>query len=265
MAPFSFMRKSDAVYAPVEADDYAGLERDGLDQEQLASDNTSSSRHGRRNTRGSRANSRLSILSSNWSEIGYPQSASPKTRRVSRDAAPISHPTPGLQTKQGAYVGNISRLEDSAEKMSLSMDIEAELQKLRDEQKQAEGSRRSSLANSIQNSRPTSRAATGLRLDDLPSPSAYLPLATESPFATSPDRPRHGSLTRSQRSRPLSLSGDHADQGPQSPLSLSFERPYTQAWRSHLRLRRVHLRMETYGRRTGWCILRSGLPRTYAS
>ena len=72
----------------------------------------------------------------------------PSVTRVSSSASiPLRHPTPDLQSLQGAYVGNIERLEQSAERLSMSgSDIGEELRKLRIEQKRSE-SRRSSLMN----------------------------------------------------------------------------------------------------------------------
>ena len=58
---------------------------------------------------------------------------------------PLKHPTPDLQALQGAYIGNIERLEQSAERLSQSgSDIGEELRKLKLEQKKSE-SRRSSF------------------------------------------------------------------------------------------------------------------------
>ena len=58
---------------------------------------------------------------------------------------PLQHPTPGLESLQGAYLSNIERLEQSAERLSQSgSDIGEELRKLKLEQKLSE-SRRASL------------------------------------------------------------------------------------------------------------------------
>ncbi|KAF2733460.1 hypothetical protein EJ04DRAFT_535474 [Polyplosphaeria fusca] len=60
-------------------------------------------------------------------------------------AVDLRHPTPDLQSLQGAYVGNIERLEDHAERMSSAgSDIGEEIRKLHLEQKLSD-SRRSSL------------------------------------------------------------------------------------------------------------------------
>ncbi|KAL2368801.1 hypothetical protein BDBG_07242 [Blastomyces gilchristii SLH14081] len=54
---------------------------------------------------------------------------------VSSRPVPLCHPTPDLQSLQGAYVGNVERLEKSAETLSTSSDIGEELRKLKQEQK----------------------------------------------------------------------------------------------------------------------------------
>ncbi|RAO65709.1 uncharacterized protein BHQ10_001721 [Talaromyces amestolkiae] len=77
-----------------------------------------------------------------------PRSTSPEPLvRTSSDVSiPLRHPTPDLQSLQGAYVGNIERLEKSAERLSLtSSDIGVELRKLDLEQK-----RRSSASSAYQ-------------------------------------------------------------------------------------------------------------------
>ncbi|KAL8644411.1 MAG: hypothetical protein Q9210_007267, partial [Variospora velana] len=72
----------------------------------------------------------------------------PSMTRVSSSAStPLRHPTPDLQSLQGAYLSNIERLEQSAERLSMGgSDIGEELRKIRIEQKRSE-SRRSSLIN----------------------------------------------------------------------------------------------------------------------
>lgn len=72
----------------------------------------------------------------------------PSMTRVSSSAStPLRHPTPDLQSLQGAYLSNIERLEQSAERLSMGgSDIGDELRKIRLEQKRSE-SRRSSLIN----------------------------------------------------------------------------------------------------------------------
>lgn len=57
---------------------------------------------------------------------------------------PLRHPTPDLQSLQGSYVKNVERLERSAERLSLSSDIDEEIRKMKLEQRISE-SRRSSI------------------------------------------------------------------------------------------------------------------------
>lgn len=87
----------------------------------------------------------------NMAHHRLPQDAnfiSPSMTRVSSSASiPLRHPTPDLQSLQGAYVGNVERLEQSAERLSLGSDIGEELRKLRLEQRRSE-SQGSSLMNS---------------------------------------------------------------------------------------------------------------------
>ncbi|KAL8895444.1 MAG: hypothetical protein Q9207_008171 [Kuettlingeria erythrocarpa] len=83
----------------------------------------------------------------------------PSITRVSSTAStPLRHPTPDLQSLQGAYLNNIERLEQSAERLSMGgSDIGEELRKIRMEQKKSE-SRRSSFLNahSIEEEAPSS-------------------------------------------------------------------------------------------------------------
>ena len=65
-------------------------------------------------------------------------------RTVSREGT-MRHPTPALQSLQGACIGNVERLERSAERLSMSSDIGEQLRKIQAEQKRSE-SRKSSLA-----------------------------------------------------------------------------------------------------------------------
>ena len=71
-----------------------------------------------------------------------------RLRTVSGEGAvDLRHPTPDLQTLQGAYVKNIEKLEQSAEELSQGgSDIGEEIRKMKLEQDRA--SRRSSMASS---------------------------------------------------------------------------------------------------------------------
>lgn len=68
-------------------------------------------------------------------------------RTVSREGSVLRHPTPDLQSLQGAYVGNVERLEQSAARLSLSSNIGEELHRLKMEQRRSD-SRHSSALNS---------------------------------------------------------------------------------------------------------------------
>lgn len=52
----------------------------------------------------------------------------PVMRTVSREStAPLRHPTPDLQSLQGAYTDNVARLEERAEKLSMTSDLTGEM------------------------------------------------------------------------------------------------------------------------------------------
>ena len=68
----------------------------------------------------------------------------PTMRTVSRSGS-MRHPVPDLQSVQGAYLTNIEKLEESAERISESSDIGEEVRRIRNEQKRSD-SRKSSVA-----------------------------------------------------------------------------------------------------------------------
>ncbi|KAL8946790.1 MAG: hypothetical protein Q9222_006861 [Ikaeria aurantiellina] len=82
------------------------------------------------------------------SDMNFELPARPSMTRVSSSASiPLRHPTPDLQSLQGACLSNIERLEQSAERLSMGgSDIGEELRKIREEQRRLE-SRKSSLIN----------------------------------------------------------------------------------------------------------------------
>ncbi|KAF7503981.1 hypothetical protein GJ744_002955 [Endocarpon pusillum] len=51
---------------------------------------------------------------------------------------PLRHPTPDLQSVQGAYFKNVERLEESAERLSMTSSMDGELQKLKFERRQGQ-------------------------------------------------------------------------------------------------------------------------------
>lgn len=65
-------------------------------------------------------------------------------RAASTHSTKMRHPTPDLQTLQGAYVSNIEQLEKSAEQLSMTSSIDDAIREMHEEQKRAD-SRRSSL------------------------------------------------------------------------------------------------------------------------
>ena len=66
----------------------------------------------------------------------------------SDDPVPLSHPIPDLQLLQGAYVGNVERLEQSAERLTSSTtDIASEIRKMDQEQKKRSCSSASNSTN----------------------------------------------------------------------------------------------------------------------
>lgn len=82
------------------------------------------------------------------SKSSYSGAMDQQPKTVSREGSVLRHPTPDLHSLQGAYASNIERLEQSAERLSLSSSgIGEELRKLRMEQRQSD-SRRSSVMSS---------------------------------------------------------------------------------------------------------------------
>ncbi|KAJ9257571.1 hypothetical protein DTO212C5_8856 [Paecilomyces variotii] len=75
-----------------------------------------------------------------------PRSPSPEPliRSPSNHSISLRHPTPDLQSLQGAYVSNVERLEKSAERLSMTSDIGHELRKMDQELK-----RRSSASSAV--------------------------------------------------------------------------------------------------------------------
>lgn len=60
-----------------------------------------------------------------------------RTASISRNL-PLNHPTPDLHALQGAFVKNVERLEESAERLSMTSSLSDELNKMRQDQKRAE-------------------------------------------------------------------------------------------------------------------------------
>ncbi|KAJ5305105.1 uncharacterized protein N7443_004765 [Penicillium atrosanguineum] len=88
-----------------------------------------------------------SIPPLNTSVARHSSSETPLRSASSDLPTPLSHPTPDLQSIQGAYKGNVERLEMSAERLSLhSADIGSEIRRMDQEQKRRSCS---SASNSI--------------------------------------------------------------------------------------------------------------------
>ncbi|KAG0159921.1 hypothetical protein PDIDSM_7448 [Penicillium digitatum] len=82
-----------------------------------------------------RSNS-LRIPPLNDSVVRHLSPETPIHSTCSEVPVPLSHPTPDLQSIQGAYKGNVTRLEESAEQLSsCSADIESEIRRIDQEKK----------------------------------------------------------------------------------------------------------------------------------
>ena len=71
-----------------------------------------------------------------------------RTASISRDT-PLRHPAPDLQSLQGAYVKNVERLEESAERLSVTSSLEEGLQKMKLEQRQSPSPKSSAPSNRV--------------------------------------------------------------------------------------------------------------------
>ncbi|KAA8575741.1 hypothetical protein EYC84_004847 [Monilinia fructicola] len=87
----------------------------------------------------------------------FPEERAPIFRTASGHSISLRHPTPDLQTLQGAYVGNIDKLERSAERLSMTSSIEDAIRELHMEQKRSE-SRRSSMRSQLNEMPQVSRS-----------------------------------------------------------------------------------------------------------
>lgn len=112
-----------------------------------------------------RSNSQQRATLPNFDRSLHSTSPDPPLRCASSDhPVPLSHPTPDLQSFQGAYAGNVERLERSAECLSSSSaDIGSEIRKMDREQKRRSYSTAS-------NSNSMMRSASGSQLAHLSEP-----------------------------------------------------------------------------------------------
>lgn len=83
----------------------------------------------------------------------------PIVRTASGHSIALRHPTPDLQTLQGAYVGNIDKLERTAERLSMTSSIDDAIRELHMEQKRSD-SRRSSMLSQLNEMPQVSREAS---------------------------------------------------------------------------------------------------------
>ncbi|KAL1846545.1 hypothetical protein Plec18170_009124 [Paecilomyces lecythidis] len=77
----------------------------------------------------------VAALDTNPRSLPRSPSPEPLIRSPSGRSIPLRHPTPDLQSLQGAYVSNVERLEKSAERLSMTSDIGQELRKMDQELK----------------------------------------------------------------------------------------------------------------------------------
>lgn len=79
---------------------------------------------------------RLTIASPHRTPAPFEDDCAELQTPTTERSVPLSHPTPGLQSLQGAYVQNVERLEKSAERLSLSSaDIGSEIRRMDLEQR----------------------------------------------------------------------------------------------------------------------------------
>ncbi|KAF7586593.1 hypothetical protein BBP40_008638 [Aspergillus hancockii] len=109
---------------------------------------------------------RVAPLDTRAANAGSPE---PRLRSpITDNPIPLSHPTPDLQSLQGAYLNNVERLERSAEQLSSSSaDIGSEIRKMDREQKRRSVS---SVSNSVRDGYPM-KATVSSRQDSLMSAS----------------------------------------------------------------------------------------------
>ncbi|PQE18785.1 5-methylthioadenosine s-adenosylhomocysteine protein [Rutstroemia sp. NJR-2017a WRK4] len=125
----------------------------------------------------------------------------PIVRTSSGHSIALRHPTPDLQVLQGAYVGNIDKLEKTAEQLSMTSSIDDAIRELHMEQKRSD-SRRSSILSQLnempQVSRQVSNASSIVELNSAARSGGYSPAA----YMMSPK----GSFSTTTRGRSASKS-----------------------------------------------------------
>jgi len=164
---------SSASYDMVEEDD---------DYEQPIESESNSSRRGPPSIDTATINAAASPNESQFQSRSASCNVSPDEPTLRSPASdkpvPLSHPTPDLQSLQGAYLGNVERLEKSAEQMSAgSSDIASEIRKMDLEQKQRSSTAsvaNSAIASNIDLQSPHGSVRSATRM-----PSSQLALLTE--------------------------------------------------------------------------------------
>ncbi|KIW77268.1 hypothetical protein Z517_09714 [Fonsecaea pedrosoi CBS 271.37] len=82
--------------------------------------------------------SKMDVLPPAQDKVAFQKEDPPiRTASISRHL-PLNHPTPDLQSLQGALVKNVERLEESAERLSMTSSLEDELNKMKQDQKRLE-------------------------------------------------------------------------------------------------------------------------------
>ncbi|KAH0553406.1 hypothetical protein GP486_006525, partial [Trichoglossum hirsutum] len=108
---------------------------------QVPQQTSSADRRPRRSPSEHSTSKNMATWQSEDEPVIVPRTASPEPMMrtaSSEGSVDLRHPVPDLQSMQGAYVGNVERLERSAERLSMTSDINEELRKLKLEQKRSE-------------------------------------------------------------------------------------------------------------------------------
>jgi hypothetical protein len=136
-------------YGPIEADDYEDVDAPAASSIPQKDINTSPTRKTCpiARPRARRPASPANPATTESTIPSRPIPSKPVLRTTSGRIIALRHPTPDLQTLQGAYTSNIEHLEKTAERLSMTSSIEDAIKELHDEQKRSD-SRRSSLLSS---------------------------------------------------------------------------------------------------------------------
>ncbi|KAA8648665.1 hypothetical protein EYZ11_011122 [Aspergillus tanneri] len=128
----SLIRSMTTSYDMVEDDDYEGVDPS-------ATRHPSSPRRVPPPLNTATATSTAAAAAAAAAQASSPEP--PLRTPVTDHPVPLSHPTPGLESLQGAYLNNVERLERSAERLSCSSaDIGSEIRRMNREQKKRSGS-----------------------------------------------------------------------------------------------------------------------------